>query len=65
MRASLVQIVTWGAVGVGAIWFVVTGAVWQFLPIGAAVLVVRIAAKAVEEPPAPEPPKPAKKGTKK
>jgi hypothetical protein len=34
----------------GVLWLAVTGSVWQFLPIGLAVLVALAARKAVDEP---------------
>ena len=51
------------AVTVGIIWIFVAGTIWQFLPIGAAILVARLASKALEEKPSPEPAAP-KKGKK-
>lgn len=58
-----IEVFTVAAVATGVIWMCVAGSLWQFLPIGAAIFVARLAAKALEDKkPASEPkaPKPAK-----
>lgn len=60
---SKLSVFSSAAVVVGVIWIFVAGTVWQFLPIGAAIVVARLASKALEDKPSPEPAAP-KKGKK-
>lgn len=56
---SKFEVISAAAVAAGVVWMIYTGALWQFVPIAAAILIVRAVNRGLNTEP-PEPKKGAK-----
>lgn len=51
------EMISGAAVAVGVIWMFYAGTLWQFVPIAAAILIVRAINRGIDQEPPPEPKK--------